>query len=649
VTLVNEDVSDITYFYIRANKFIPNSGPITHDFLIDDDPINECLLLKPSKGLFKRDLPAWEPYLTVSGKTTLFADQPLVLTGGGNFYTGLPPCPICLNEPLIMQVTWKRVTNYYYSESFGDPLNDFLYSETIDANDNSFTDNNGDTLINNVSDINIRAKVSWRDGALPEGTPVFVSVGDNTSRTLFLSNRNVYYASVDDADGNSYVDVGLFARRIPTKTTTESVEIYSTYDENGKTDRHVGVNFSLTIDVKNVVSEIPILSELDPSVLPVAPPPSPYTGIMHKYDINADEWSVVAPMDDSRGNFFMGEAGDKIYAIGGLMNNSLNISNKTEEYDIATDRWVDQTIMLTPRFGGMSVTIGNDIYTIGGIFQDDSMGGNLSVSSAVEVYHAFSDTWDFLEDMPTLNELGIAEDRLCVAFGAAQHVVVNNNNYIYIIGGVNDINVTTEHFAISDYSRRILRYHVESNTWEYSDILQSNELLTYQRIYPLTLEYDGKIVVFNGAIESGNNFIYPTDDFTIAIEDILADTENGNEWIVFGSGLFNGFPVSKFQSAMVQHSDNPSIDIPSSYYILGGSNTDASSLDLLENLEATSNGFSYTSSYDSSVSMALTPLTIGRHGASAVYSDASGDPSIYLLGGYTIAQDSDFVDIEFDI
>ncbi len=54
----------------------------------------------------------------MSGITTLFVnDQPLVLQGGGDFYTGIPPCPICLNEPLIMRVEWKRVTNYFYSET----------------------------------------------------------------------------------------------------------------------------------------------------------------------------------------------------------------------------------------------------------------------------------------------------------------------------------------------------------------------------------------------------------------------------------------------------------------------------------------------------------------------------------------------------
>ena len=100
---------------------------------------------------------------------------------------------------------------------------------------------------------------------------------------------------------------------------------------------------------------------------------------------------------------------------------------------------------------------------------------------------------------------------------------------------------------------------------------------------------------------------------------------------------------------MARYSSNPSVDYPAQYFIMGGRNNESSSLDLLENLIPTSNGFSYTNSYNNNTSVALTPLTIGRHGASAVYSDASGSPSIYLLGGYTIAQDSTFVDIRFDI
>jgi len=646
IELVNEEDSDITYFYIRANKFVPGSGPINNDFLIDDEPINECLKLKPSEGLFLRDLPEWSPYFNVSGKTTLFVnDQPLVLRGGGDFYTGIPPCPICLKEPLVAGIKWRKVTNYFYSEELGDPSNEYLYAETTEVDNNYFSDKSGESLLNNLSDVDIRLRFSWRNEPLPDGTPVYTSIGDNSSRTLFWTNQNVNYTFTED--GYSYVDVRIAARRITTTTTTEKVEIYAVYDDNGKTERRVGHTFSLTIDVKNVATVPPVLPVIDPSAEPVEPPVTAFTGIMDKYDINTDTWSTVDGMNESRGNFFIGEAGGKIYTFGGLMNNTLNISDKTEEYNIISDTWSYKTIMPTPRFGGMSVVIGNDIYTIGGIREDDTVNG-LSVSGTVEVYHADTDSWDTLEDMPVVGA-GFAEERLWVAFGSAQHVVRGGNNYIYVVGGFTDAIINSSTFKIRTYNQRISRYHVETNTWEYSSILRSNELGTYQRISPSTLTYDDKLIVFNGAIESGNNFIFPSDDFYINIESILSNTPSDGTWVKFGSGLLNGFPVPKFQAAMARYDINPSVDIYSQYYLLGGGNNDSTSLDLVENLTADINGFNYSSSYDSNASEALSPLVTGRHGAGAIYSDASGYPSIYLVGGYTSAQGSSFVDIVIDI
>ncbi len=649
IELENEEDSDVTYFYIRANSFVPGSGMIRHDFLFDEDPINDCLKLNPVNGLFKRDLPRWSPYFTVSGKTTLFVnDQPLVLSGGGDFSNGIPPCPICLNEPLIMSVVWRKVTNYFYSEELGDPSNDFIYPVVINSDNNQFT-TDGDSLINNQSQIDIRVRISWRGEVIPDGTPVYTSIGDNTSSTLFLAGQSVYYTQIDDDEGYSYVDVRLAARRIPTVTTTEDVRIYTTYDENGKTERNVGADFSLTIDIKDTLIEIPIFNPEDP--VTGIDPPSAFTGVVERYDITSNDWITVSSMSEGKGNFFHGESNGKIYVMGGLLNNSLNISSKTEEYEVTSNDWQSMTIMPTPRFGGMSVTIENNIYTIGGIFSDAANGDNLSISNAMEVYDASTDSWNInVENMPIVNPGTASEERLGVAFGVAQHVVIDGDNYIYIIGGVSDIIVNSTTFSIEEHSKRILRYHVENNIWEYSDRLRSNELNTYQRIYPLTFTYDNKIIVFNGAIESGFNFIYPSDDFYIDIEATFTNTPNGNEWINFGSGLLNGFPVPKFQSSMIRYDSNPSDDINSEYYILGGSNNDSQNLDLFENLSAVGNGFNYISSYDiTEVSGGLEPLITARHGAGAEYSDADGSPSIYLIGGYTSARDDTFVDIGFDI
>ena len=378
-------------------------------------------------------------------------------------------------------------------------------------------------------------------------------------------------------------------------------------------------------------------------------PPSPFSGDVERYDIDNNEWSTLRSMSEGKGNFFIGEVNGRIYVMGGLLNNSLNISSKTEEYNIDSNVWEDQTIMSTPRFGGMSVTIGNDIYTIGGLFQDSTNGGGLSVSNTVEVYHTDTNTWEDMESMPIISPGEFSEEKLGVAFGAAQHVVIDSENYIYIIGGIQRVISTSNNFSIEAYSERILRYHVETGIWSKSGILRSRELSTYQRISPLTLVYDDKITVFNGAIESGNNFIYPVDNFSIDIESDFTNTVTDGEWINFGGNLLNGFPSAKFQSAMVRCNYNPSVADIAEYYIMGGWDSNSMGLDILENLSATSTGFVYTNSYDANVSVILSSLLTGRHGASALYSDSDGSPYIYLIGGYTIARTSEFIDITFDI
>jgi hypothetical protein len=101
---------------------------------------------------------------------------------------------------------------------------------------------------------------------------------------------------------------------------------------------------------------------------------------------------------------------------------------------------------------------------------------------------------------------------------------------------------------------------------------------------------------------------------------------------------------------MIRYDSNPSDDTNSEYYILGGGNNSSQNLDLFENLSAIGSGFDYTSSYEElNVSGGIEPLMTARHGAGAEYSDADGSPAIYLIGGYTSAQDDTYLTIGIDI
>ena len=653
IELNNEDVSDVTYFYVRMNKFVLGAGRVDNEECDTPDviTINDCTCLDTDNdGITECDIPEWSPTMYVSGNTTVFLNNnPLVLNGGGSIFTGIPPCPIGLNEPLRLFTRERKVTDYFISEEFGNPSNDFLFPIETFIDSNSFKDDQGDTLVKHNSDINIRMQVLWRGQNVPDGTPVFVRTGDNTFNSLFIASQNVYY-TITTGEDYSYVDILIQARKYIDDTRTEQIEIFSTYDENGKTERHAGRDFFLTLDKKNKEIDDPPTLETDPSlgVITESPIITPYSNTLDRYNILTDTWDQVLNMAEARGNGFSGTVGDNIYYIGGLLGNSLNVSTRNEKYDIINNTWSDVTAMSVGRFGGMSVTIGDDIYLIGGIFPDNQASGNLAVSNLVEVYRADVDMWEELEEMPVINKGSAFANTLGVAFGTATHVYINSKNYIYIMSGIKKVTATETQFSIGEYNKNILRYCVEDDEWQVSGILRTNELNTYERISPQSIVFDNKIIVFEGAIFNDNDFIYPSEDFYIDIE-VPFITPSSGEWLNFGSGLMGDFPEPKFQSAMAEYNLNPSAD-HANYYIFGGFNDNSPSLDILENINVKDGGFIYKSSYTiTDPSIDLTAMPTGKHGASVEFSDASGAPYIYLMGGYTINRDDDYVDISFNI
>jgi len=656
IELEDSSVSDTTYFYIRSTSFVVQNGYIFSDTIIPDEtPINSCLCLKPRDGLFKRDLPTWSPIIYLNGTTTVFVDnRPLILYGGGNFYRGIPPCPISLQEPLSINTVWRKVIHYYYLDA--NPS--VLVSQEIEIGDNNFLDNDFNSYIRYNSDVVIRVKVMWRGSPSPEGTPVYVSIGNNNISTLFMADRSIYYTSLDVEENYSYIDVTIRATRVTTSSITETVEIYTTYDKNEQTDRRKSQFYYLTMD--NISSPV---VETEPGVIPddsgfVLEPETPYSKIMDRYNILTDTWDTVSNMSERKGNMFSGVVNNTIYIMGGVKDNSLNISNKTESYNSISEKWDTYTNMVTPRFGGMTVVYDDKIYTIGGI-GIDSYNRTMGVSNSVEVYNPssnpsinlLSDSWEELSHMPIVDEGKSFEKSLGVAFGSASLVFINSKPYIYVVGGINQVIIEGSYFSIKKYNDRVLRYSIKDDLWEYSAVLRSDELLYYRRISPLSITYNNQLIIFGGAVEGSSEFILYPESFYIDIEEDFTK-EVSERWITIGNQYITNFPIPKFQSAMVGYGINPSInDEIGTYYILGGADKNMGSLDVIEKISTGGSVFIYEYSYGEDISQSLSPLPTAKHGASAVlsYSSDYTTPYIYLIGGYTEAKDIDYVDIGFDI
>jgi hypothetical protein len=651
IKLNDAEKSDITYFYIRANKFVPNAKSQWDTECDREEEINPCLGLKTGTppGIKECDLPQWTEVVYVSGTTTVFVNnQPLVLTGGGGMRTGIPPIPITLKEPLGIATKWRKVINYYY-QSPGTEGSDALASQEIEVGNDQFLDSDGDSYIHYTSDVVVRVEVTWKGNPVPDGTPVYVKVGSGDLNTLFIPDRNSYTTVTDSTDGYSYVDVTLRARRVPTATTTETVEVYCTYDKKAVTSRKMSVSYSLTIEY----SEAPIDETPDEGVIvePVEVPATPYTDGVQKYNIDENSWGTASGMSEGKGDIFAGAIGDCIYVAGGLKSNSFDISGKTEKYDVQADLWSIVKNITTPRFAGMSVVYDGKLYAIGGIGKDPDTR-EVNVLRAVEVYDPSSDSWEVKESMPLLDH-GSWTEKMGVAFGSASLVVVEDKPYIYVLSGVSDFQLSGT-YQIGRYNDRILRYSIDDDEWSYSEILRSDELPIYRRISPLSIVFDNSIIVFGGAIESGDTFVYPADVFKVPVEESFAKVV-GEVWLTSGSSHFGQQPVPKFQAALAGYEVNPS-DQWGDYFIVGGANSNASSLDLVEKVSTTSSPFGYESSYDvDQPSDSLTSMAIAVHGASAVCSMAPNDggsmnsPHIFVIGGYTTAHDSSHVDISFDL
>jgi N-acetylneuraminic acid mutarotase len=130
-----------------------------------------------------------------------------------------------------------------------------------------------------------------------------------------------------------------------------------------------------------------------------------------------NEWTTKNPMPTARGGFGVAVANGKIYAIGGLNNNTNLAVN--QEYDPAANSWRTKTPMPTPRSGCAVASYQGKIYVIGG-----TVGVTTDLVSeftgAVEVYDPATDTWETKTSMPTPR----ADLRASVV-----------NGKIYLIGG----------------------------------------------------------------------------------------------------------------------------------------------------------------------------------------------------------------------
>jgi N-acetylneuraminic acid mutarotase len=108
-------------------------------------------------------------------------------------------------------------------------------------------------------------------------------------------------------------------------------------------------------------------------------------------------WITKAPMPTARAGLGVVTVNGKIYAIGGMNNDSYLGVN--EEYDPVTDKWTTKAPMPTARSGFAIAVYRDRIYTFGGTTGNSSSDSS-GFTGVTEVYTPGADTWTTKSSMP---------------------------------------------------------------------------------------------------------------------------------------------------------------------------------------------------------------------------------------------------------
>ena len=190
-------------------------------------------------------------------------------------------------------------------------------------------------------------------------------------------------------------------------------------------------------------------------------------------DATENEWTTKASMPTARGGLGVAVVNEKIYAIGGLNNDTQLAVN--EEYNPVTDTWTTKAQMPTARSGFAIAVYQNKIYCIGGTVGDgeDLVSG---FTGANEVYDPVKNTWEIKESMPT------PRADLCAS-------VVDGK--IYLIGG-------KEYWGVNPFYHELdvnEVYYPETDSWTTKAPMPVPALGYASEVV------DGKIYVIGGARE----------------------------------------------------------------------------------------------------------------------------------------------------
>jgi N-acetylneuraminic acid mutarotase len=163
------------------------------------------------------------------------------------------------------------------------------------------------------------------------------------------------------------------------------------------------------------------------------------TPINEIYSPHTNSWTTGAAIPLLRHHHMVSVAHGKIYLMGGFESSFLGQDNNSE-YDPVLNVWTPKAPLPTPRGAGISVEFSGKIYVFGGL---DEFGNLISIT---EEYDPINNTWQTKAPLPTVRE------HLAAAVF---------DSLIYIIGGRDFTTGGPGNYRIVE------AYSPATNTWHY--------------------------------------------------------------------------------------------------------------------------------------------------------------------------------------
>ena len=674
---------DITYFYVKLNKFIGDKNNPQPESC-DTNPggglgsSGNVLLNCEWENICKDALDCsptgvkWTNVSPVSATSTLISDDAsITLFGGGNYGDGTPPILVGFKEPLDVQILEVRVN--------GQRLN------------------NQELIVDGVSQHTAVIEVKFANKTVPDGTIVELFIEGNDSDIINFSNCQgqntqpgchpvttgiIFTKLTNDSfinpDGDKRSLAYFTINPLPNISFNAKINITCRYDKLGTAKREITrcIVLNNTVNVETQPNQPTSETTATPSVVSII------SNEAIVYDTTTDEYSVVlGSVIDRIGHFASTNSVlyDTIYLFGGFtdkdLDNTSKITSTSEKYNITTDTWNFITDIPTPRMNGMTVIAGSTIYCIGGL-ELEPITNQYVVSRKIESFDCISETWN-----PTLTPM---PSNYGVSFGVATY---DNSDNIYVLCGLTKVINNNQPDILND---KILRYTISTDTWmnispinseEYSRIspfgffrtqpnpFDSDKVLGYvfggsipKSLPEFNAEFNKKL---NQALSDFRSFILTSPYYlnltdTEQVDFISSEEENIKNSITVPPYIYpsNGFKY-KMGSEIIDSNGDLTIDIsgkldnewtvlPKSrdrgqcvyiesqdtVYFMGGSNQNSSTtLNRVESINLSNEVNLYTK---------LTSFSRGR----SLFAAVPVQNEIFLFGGLTSGHKEGFVEIE---